>query len=318
MFRAVPVRRRGVRARPGPQARRVPDQRLDHRPGLLRVRGLHRPPAGQARPRRSRPGCRSPPAATWSARTASCRPRAAARSSRPLDELVAEVARPGRRRRARGHAAGPERQLLRAVAAAAARRSPSCSTRSTASRASTASATRARTPRTCSEDVDPRPRRAAERVRAHPPAAAVGLRPRCSKRMRRTYIARALPRPRGADPRARPGLRDHHRHHRRLPGRDRGGLRGDARGRRGGRLRRRLHVHLLAAPRHRGGRASPTSSCRTSSSVERMERLVEVDPAAGARARAALRRPHARGARRGHLAPRRRRACAAARATTRS
>ena len=47
----VPVRRRRVRARPGPQARGVPDQRLDHRPGLLRVRGLHRPPAGQARPR---------------------------------------------------------------------------------------------------------------------------------------------------------------------------------------------------------------------------------------------------------------------------
>ena len=33
--------------------------------------------------------------------------------SRPLDELVAEVARAGRRRRARGDAAGPERQLLR-------------------------------------------------------------------------------------------------------------------------------------------------------------------------------------------------------------
>ena len=60
-----------------------------------------------------------------------------------------------------------------------------------------------------------------------------------------------------------PGLRDHHRHHRRLPGGDRGGLRADARGRRGGRLRRRLHVHLLAAARDRGGRRSPTSSSRT-------------------------------------------------------
>ena len=39
--------------------------------------------------------------------------------SRPLDELVAEVRGPGRRRRARGDAAGAERQLLRAVAAAA-------------------------------------------------------------------------------------------------------------------------------------------------------------------------------------------------------
>ena len=60
------------------------------------------------------------------------RPRAGARSSRPLDELVAEVARARRRRRARGHAARPERQLLRPRPAAAARRSPSCCTRSTA------------------------------------------------------------------------------------------------------------------------------------------------------------------------------------------
>ena len=46
--RAVPVRRRGLRPGSGPQARRVPDQRLAHRPGLLRVRGLHRPSARQA------------------------------------------------------------------------------------------------------------------------------------------------------------------------------------------------------------------------------------------------------------------------------
>ena len=55
---------------------------------------------------------------------------------------------PGRRRRARGDAARPERQLLRALAAPARARSPSCCTRSTRSRASTASATRARTRRT--------------------------------------------------------------------------------------------------------------------------------------------------------------------------
>ena len=57
-------------------------------------------------------------------------------------------ARPGRRRRARGDAAGAERQLLRARRCGRGRRSPSCCTRSTASRASTASATRARTPPT--------------------------------------------------------------------------------------------------------------------------------------------------------------------------
>ena len=50
-LRALPVRRRRLRPRPGAPARRVPDLRLAHRPGLLRVRGLHRPPAGQARPR---------------------------------------------------------------------------------------------------------------------------------------------------------------------------------------------------------------------------------------------------------------------------
>ena len=49
----------------------------------------------------------------------------------------------------------------------------------------------------------------------------------------------------------------------------------DARGRRGGRLRRRVHVHLLAAPRHRGRRRS-TDLVPHEVKVERMERLVEV------------------------------------------
>ena len=44
--RALPVRRRRLRPRPGAQAGRVPDERLAHRAGLLRVRGLHRPSAG--------------------------------------------------------------------------------------------------------------------------------------------------------------------------------------------------------------------------------------------------------------------------------
>ena len=51
-----------------------------------------------------------------------------------------------------------------------------------------------------------------------------------------------------------PELADLDRHHRRLPRRDRRRLRADARGGRCRRVRRRLHVHLLAAPRHRGGR----------------------------------------------------------------
>ena len=58
--------------------------------------------------------------------------------------------RAGGRRRPRGHAAGPERQLLRARTCARSRAgSASCCTPWTRSRASTASATRARTPPTC-------------------------------------------------------------------------------------------------------------------------------------------------------------------------
>ena len=57
----------------------------------------------------------------------------------------------GRRRRARGDAARPEREQLRARPAEARRgsRSPSCSLAWTPSRASSGSATRARIPRTC-------------------------------------------------------------------------------------------------------------------------------------------------------------------------
>ena len=49
--------------------------------------------------------------------------------------------------------------------------------------------------------------------------------------------------------------RRHHRHHRRLPRRDRRRLRAHPRGGRRGRVRQRLHLHLLAPARHRGGRA---------------------------------------------------------------
>ena len=73
--------------------------------------------------------------------------------------------------------------------------------------------------------------------------------------MHRGYTADALPAAarRGPARRARP--RRVHRHHRRLPGRDRRRLRRHARRRRRGPLRRRVHVHLLAATGHRGGRA---------------------------------------------------------------
>ena len=70
--------------------------------------------------------------------------------SRPFDELVDEVRDAGRRRRARGHAARPERQLLRhppAAAAAQVLRAADGGRRDR--RASTGSATPARTPPTC-------------------------------------------------------------------------------------------------------------------------------------------------------------------------
>ena len=117
VFRAVPVRRRRLRPRPGPQARGVPHQRLDHRPGLLRVRGLHRPPAGQARPRLPGLGAdlgRLQHGLLVLHRAVHARPRGVA----PARRARRRGPRAGRRRRARGHAAGPERQLLRARPAA--------------------------------------------------------------------------------------------------------------------------------------------------------------------------------------------------------
>ena len=158
---ALPVRRRRLRPRPGPQAGRVPDHRLAHRPGLLRVRGLHRAPAGEARRASSRAGCRSPSAATGLLvlhRAVHARPRGLAAARRARRRGRAD----GRRRRARGHAARPERQLLRARPAAARRR-----VRGAAARASTRSTGIERIrytsphPKDMREDVDPRARRAA-------------------------------------------------------------------------------------------------------------------------------------------------------------
>ena len=68
---------------PGPQAGRVPHQRQPHRPGLLRVRGLHRAPADAPRARVPGLGADLGRAATARAPTASCPRRAAARCRGP-------------------------------------------------------------------------------------------------------------------------------------------------------------------------------------------------------------------------------------------
>ena len=96
--RALPVRRRRLRAGADPEARRVPDQRLADRAGLLRVRGLLRPPADEARARVPGLGADLGRLQLRAARTASCPRRAGARSSRPPGELVAEVERLAARR----------------------------------------------------------------------------------------------------------------------------------------------------------------------------------------------------------------------------
>ena len=255
-LRALSVRRRRLRARADPQARRVPDQRLADRPGVLRVRGVRRPPADRSATGRFRPGCRSRRAATAPAPTASSpRPGAGRRAGRPR-ELLAEV---------RGLAADGVREVtllgqnvnsygrdLRGAGQPELRRAPArASTRSTGIDRIRYTSPH---PKDMKEDV----------IAAHAECAAVcehihlplqSGSSRILKAMRRTYDREPLSRPGGTDPRARSRRRDHDRHHRRLPGRDRGGLRRDARGRRGGRLRRRLHVRLQPPARHRGGEA---------------------------------------------------------------
>ena len=131
-------------------------------------------------------------------------------------ELVAEVARARRRRRARGDAAGPERQLLRPrPAARSAGHVRAAAGRARRRRRDRPDPLHEPAPQGHARGRDPRARRAAGAVRAHPPAAAVGLEHGAQADAPHLH-ARALPRPGRADPRARPRLRADDRHHRRL------------------------------------------------------------------------------------------------------
>ena len=298
-LRALPVRRR--RLRPGPDPHAWPS---------------------------SSPPTRSPRRATSSSRTspATCR-RSATREfqawlqisqgcncvcsycivpstrGREQSRDPARAARrgraPGRRRRPRGDAARPEREQLRPrpAAATSGSASPSCCARIDAVDGIERIRYTSPHPKDMREDVIRAHAELPAALRAHPPAAAVGLEPDPEGDAPHLQ-PRALPRPRRADPRARARLRADHRHHRRLPGRDRGRLRA--------RRSRSSTRSATTAP-------SPSSSRRAAGTE-----AAELDepaaapgqaradgaprrarPAPRPRARAALRRAHDGGAGRG-------------------
>ena len=219
--------------------------------------------------------------------TASCPRRAGARSAARSSELVAEVSDDGRGRRARGHAARPERQLLRARPARPTGthepRSRSCSRALDAIEGIERIRYTSPHPKDMREDV----------IRAHAELASVcehihlplqSGSSRILKAMRRTYD-----RERYLD---RVALIREHVPDASLttdiivgfPGETEEDFEQTLEVVGAGRLRQRLHVHLLAAARHRGGRAdrgprarirsrwSGWSGCWRSSSADARER----------------------------------------------
>ena len=219
---------------------------------------------GASRP--TPPGSRSRSAATTPARSASCRRCAARRrtagraTSSPRSRRSSPRASSRSRCSARtstptawSSATGGVRQ-----AAAGLRRG----------RRAGAGAVHLAAPPDFTDDVIAAMAETPERHAAAAHAAAVRLRPGAQGDAP-LVPQRAVPRHHRPGPRRDARRRDHHRHHRRLPRRDRRRLRADARGRRGGPVRRRLHLPVLAAPRHAGGDAARPGagrSCRSATS----------------------------------------------------
>ena len=228
-LRAVPLRRHRLRSRRGVAPGRAGRARAARRRGRVQLRRrLQREPAGGARA--------APPGVGADLGRLQLRLRLLHRADRPRPraqpaaaDVVAEVERAGRRRRARGHPARPERQLLRPrpAARASGRPSPSCCGRSPPSTGIWRVRYTSPHPKDMRADVIAAMAECPEVVRAPAPAGPVGqhagpqgdaphLRPR------------ALPRPGRAPARRDPRPVADHRPHRRLPGRDRGRLRPDA------------------------------------------------------------------------------------------
>ena len=218
---AVSVRRRGLRAGPGPQAGGVPGQRLADLAGLLRVRGLHRPPAGQARA--AVPGVDADLGRVQLGLQLLHRPVDPGREvSRPPGELVAEAER---------LAADGVREVT-LLARTSTRTGATCAGGAHELRPpARADRRRGRIERIRYTSPHPKDMREdvvlahARTARASASTSTCPLQSGSSavlKRMRRTYTRERYLDRRGPDPRARARLRpDHGRHRRASPGRRR-------------------------------------------------------------------------------------------------